>query len=185
MHSPSDGKTAQTRQPSTAVGVPAAGSEEPALADSLSKAERAVGWITAAAVFGVDRTMKILANAHVLHGGVGPIHLTLLHNAGAAGGSFAGHRVILTAVGILVSAALFLTWTRYRPRRTRTLFSVSWGLLFGAALGNTFDRAVYGYVTDMIHITGGRGIFNVADVCLQAGLVLLFIHVLLQPHQRK
>lgn len=135
-------------------------------------------------VFATDRTLKVLTNAGWLHGSLGWLQLIPLHNAGAMGGTFLHHRVLLSAVGILVVAALAFMWVRYRPQRWGWLYAVAWGLLFGAAVGNTFDRVVYGYVTDMFHLPGDRGIFNFADVSLQVGIVLMLLHVFLQPSSK-
>jgi signal peptidase II len=53
--------------------------------------------------------------------------------------------------------------------------AVGLGLLIGGALGNGYDRVVFGYVRDWI-LAFGRSAFNVADVTIAAGLGLLFTY---------
>ena len=46
-------------------------------------------------------------------------------------------------------------------------------------MGNLIDRAVFGYVTDMIKtIFMDFPVFNFADCCITVGVVLLVIYVL-------
>jgi signal peptidase II len=55
------------------------------------------------------------------------------------------------------------------------------GLCFiiGGGIGNIFDRVVHGSVTDFFHIQLGvlhTGIFNMADVSIVAGVLIIIIH---------
>jgi len=47
------------------------------------------------------------------------------------------------------------------------------GAVIGGGLGNLIDRVLYGYVVDFI-VLGPIPVFNVADVGITVGLVLLF-----------
>lgn len=50
--------------------------------------------------------------------------------------------------------------------------------IIGGGIGNIYDRLVYGSVTDFLHIDLGivqTGIFNIADVAVMAGVILLFL----------
>lgn len=51
--------------------------------------------------------------------------------------------------------------------------AVGLGLLIGGALGNGYDRIMLGFVRDWI-LAFGRSAFNMADVAIGAGLILLF-----------
>ncbi|MBP6945415.1 signal peptidase II [Patescibacteria group bacterium] len=51
--------------------------------------------------------------------------------------------------------------------------AIGLGLLIGGALGNGYDRIAFGFVRDWI-LAFGRSAFNVADIAIGAGLLLLF-----------
>ena len=58
--------------------------------------------------------------------------------------------------------------------------------LIGGGLGNIFDRALYGSVTDFLHIDFGlfqTGIFNMADVSVMVGVftILLYSYFFKKP----
>jgi signal peptidase II len=58
------------------------------------------------------------------------------------------------------------------------------GLCFiiGGGFGNVFDRALYGSVTDFLHINFvifHTGIFNLADVSIMTGVFILFLEIIL------
>lgn len=75
--------------------------------------------------------------------------------------------VVLSVVVIVVATAL---WMR-QSAHSRT-HAVGFGLFLGGALGNLIDRVAHGYVIDYLNIATGS--FNLADVAIIAGLLLLF-----------
>lgn len=57
-----------------------------------------------------------------------------------------------------------------------------WGISFviGGGLGNLADRLIYGSVTDFVHVDYyfvKTGIFNLADVSIMVGMILLLIQL--------
>ena len=57
---------------------------------------------------------------------------------------------------------------------------LSLSLLLAGAVGNLIDRAFLGFVTDMFQTTFMNfAVFNVADICVVAGGILMVIYVLL------
>lgn len=91
---------------------------------------------------------------------------------GEAGGwqifAFAAIAVVITLV------CLYFLWRNAR----RPLFASSMALVIAGALGNLWDRLVYGYVTDFLdfHAFGWHWpAFNVADICICLGAVILVI----------
>ncbi len=59
--------------------------------------------------------------------------------------------------------------------QTRVL-AIALGLVIGGAIGNIYDRAVFGYVADFLQFHAGDwsfAIFNVADSCISIGAILL------------
>ncbi|MBW2458410.1 MAG: signal peptidase II [Deltaproteobacteria bacterium] len=79
-------------------------------------------------------------------------------------------RPILIALGCVGVTGLVVVWTR--RRRARWWEHTAYLLLVAGAVGNVGDRVVRGYVVDFIHLHHWP-IFNVADVLLVAGMVLL------------
>jgi signal peptidase II len=56
--------------------------------------------------------------------------------------------------------------------------------IIGGGIGNIFDRIIYGSVTDFLHISFAgmqTGIFNMADVSIMTGTVLVILSALLKP----
>lgn len=146
---------------------------------------KSVGAVLGILVFAADRTIKILTNAGQLSGRFGIVQIIPLHNYGAMGGSLPHHRILLTGIGLAVIAGLSVMWFRYAAGKYPALFYIGWGSLFGGALGNTFGRLFYGYVTDMFHLPNGSGVFNLADISLQLGILLMALHYVLQPRGKR
>ena len=87
---------------------------------------------------------------------------------------------ILLAV-TLVATALLILWL-WRSRGIVTAAAL--GLLIGGALGNAYDRFAYGAVVDFVYFhLGGFSwyIFNMADVAIVCGVVVLLLESLLRP----
>ena len=101
-------------------------------------------------------------------------NLTLQYNTGAAFSflSDAGgwQRYFFSAVAVLISAVL-VVWLFIMPREQR-LLALALGLVLGGALGNVWDRMVFGHVVDFISVHyAGRYFpaFNLADSAITLG----------------
>jgi len=71
--------------------------------------------------------------------------------------------------------------------QTRVL-SIAIGLVIGGAIGNIYDRAVFGYVADFFQFHVGDwsfAIFNVADSCITVGAALLIWDTFFGPKSEK
>ncbi|SEA47099.1 signal peptidase II [Pedobacter hartonius] len=56
--------------------------------------------------------------------------------------------------------------------------------VIGGGLGNLYDRLIYGSVTDFVHIdffVFKTGIFNLADVSIMVGMILILINLYVKP----
>lgn len=103
--------------------------------------------------------------------------LNYVQNTGAAFSSFDQYTMILAIVSLVVSILLILAiafkWVRH-PFGRFTLM-----LILAGAVGNLIDRFFMGYVTDMIQVLFIKfAVFNVADIFVVVGAVLLVIYVL-------
>ncbi len=122
-------------------------------------------------------SMDACDRLHVL----GHLQLVRLENAGSAFGLYQG-QAIWTAVAALGLLLIFI-YSRQFFQRGAVLI-VAAGLQAGGALGNLFDRLIYGRVTDWINL-GGSLAFNIADVALALGMVLALLVLLLPGRTEK
>ncbi len=79
---------------------------------------------------------------------------------------------ILASFAIVVTAALTLWLARIKHR----LMALSIGLIIGGAIGNIYDRIVFGAVADFfsLHAYGYYWyIFNIADIWIAFGVILM------------
>ena len=107
-------------------------------------------------------------------------NFTYVHNYGAAFSFLydAGgwQRYFLTIVALVVSG-LILWWLKQTDRK-QVLLPVAFAFILGGALGNVYDRMVYGYVIDFIDFYYGTyhwPAFNIADSAIFIGAALLII----------
>ena len=116
------------------------------------------------------------------------LHLTA--NTGAVFGLGKGGRWVFVLFSIVASTVIITVFARSRAR-SRVLHVVL-AMVLAGALGNLYDRLRFGVVRDMVLLFpgvklpfgwrwpgGAEGlypwIFNVADICLVAGLCVLVI----------
>ncbi|MDK2778737.1 MAG: signal peptidase II [Pseudomonadota bacterium] len=151
-------------------------------------------WL-AVAVFVVDIGTKLLAETLLTYGK--PVYLlpvldlTLLYNPGAAFSFLADQsgwqRWFFTAVSIGVSLMLII-WLKRLPRG-QVLLPSALALILGGAVGNLFDRLVYGHVVDFISVHWDKSYFpafNIADSAITVGAVMMALDVLREmKHEKK
>jgi signal peptidase II len=97
-------------------------------------------------------------------------------NPGIVWGLFQGIPEVFTVLAaVAVPLLLLLYWRTRDPGR---LFTISLGLILAGALGNLYDRLVYGRVRDFIDVyVINYPIFNVADSWICIGVTLLAWHL--------
>lgn len=135
------------------------------------------------AVLVLDRITKLWAVAHLSLGMSIPVvpflHLTLVHNHGAAFGLFVGLGPLLVLVRLVVSVGVFIVARRLPNANLALLLGL--GLVGAGAAGNLVDALAYGYVVDFLDIRVWP-VFNVADMAIVCGSVLLAWQLVL--HER-
>lgn len=100
-------------------------------------------------------------------------YLTLCHNDGAAWGMFSGNSFIII-IGTII--AIFLIYHFIYCFKSNTRNNIAFGLLYGGLAGNLTDRIVLGYVRDFLDVYIFKydfPVFNVADICIVLGVILL------------
>lgn len=106
----------------------------------------------------------------------GKLDLEAAVNLGAFNGWFGNLPGLLRAVSIIAVVVTFLIVAV--PARAGPMLVIALGLLAGGAVGNLYDRIVFGGVRDFIKFYHGDWVwpnFNVADsaICTGVGLLLL------------
>lgn len=131
----------------------------------------------AVVVVAVDQLTKTLALEHLADGPVDlfwTARLNLSFNSGAAFGVGKGVAPIIVGLGLVMVVALLGLW---KLAAEHWVAAVALGLLFGGAMGNLTDRLVRdhgGAVVDFIDFQWWP-IFNVADIGISCGAVLLIL----------
>jgi signal peptidase II len=150
---------------------------------SVERAARqpASNWLTmlllALAVASIDQALKESVRA-VFEPGEG-VHLygsySIQHvqNTGVAGGGFQGNALPLTVLALMAMMGLYDVLARRGHGRMSLV--IGFGLLIGGGLGNLFDRARLGLVTDFIR--NGPNAFNLADVAIFVGGVTILVAI--------
>ncbi|MEP7105693.1 MAG: signal peptidase II [Chloroflexota bacterium] len=138
--------------------------------------------LVAAAVFVLDRVTKGLVNASVPQGSEvnvvpGLVWIANYRNAGAAFGLVPAASLLFLVASIVVAVALVVYVAR-NPGHPLT--EALLGLILGGTLGNGYDRAFHGSVTDFIALHWWP-VFNVADAAISVGVALLLASYLLRP----
>lgn len=127
-----------------------------------------------------DQAVKALLNGYAQGTVVtsilfGLIDIRIVHNTGAAWGIFAGNPDLLGAVSLAVCVLLlaYFIWDR---ASIPLMQIIGIALVIAGGLGNAIDRFVQGYVLDYLSTTFmDFPVFNIADIGVTCGVVLLFI----------
>lgn len=147
----------------------------------MSAAARAWGLAggLCALVVAADQAAKAKVEADLVPGEMvdvlGPLKLTLAHNTGVAFGLAGGAGIGLVLVTLGALALIAYLFSR-KPERPGMWVAV--GLLAGGAVGNLVDRIRADAVTDYVDV-GSWPPFNLADVAITSGVVLLVLLYLL------
>ena len=141
---------------------------------------------TAVTVIVLDQVTKALArSALALNDAVpvvdGVFWLTRVHNTGAAFGILRGQQWLLVGVATVVLAAI--TWVMFRVPLRSALVRTGLALVAGGTVGNLIDRVALGGVTDFFDL-GWFPVFNVADIALDVGVVLIVVWLLFDHEHR-
>lgn len=112
--------------------------------------------------------------------------ITFVKNEGAAFSIFSGNRFFL--IGITITA-LIIIYISCLKNKTFSNFSIwVYSLLIGGILGNLLDRIIYGYVIDYLDVqiyNYDFPIFNLADICIVVGCMLLAIDIIKEDIWKK
>jgi signal peptidase II len=113
------------------------------------------------------------------------LELHTSHNTGALWGFGAGlpYSSQIFAGLSVIAAVVICFWLFFLRAAASIVLTVALGLIMAGALGNCYDRLVFGYVRDFVHfhvdaIGFDCAIFNFADNMLVAGALTLVLFAL-------
>ncbi|MBN7772103.1 signal peptidase II [Clostridium aminobutyricum] len=134
--------------------------------------------ILAAVIF--DQAVKFAIRTNMdLHSSIavidGIFHITYIQNTGAAFSILSGHTYGLIMITLLITAGI-LTYLYKLRKSGHWLLMSSLSLIVAGGIGNIIDRLMLGYVVDFFDLRVWP-IFNVADVYVCTGCVLLILYV--------
>jgi signal peptidase II len=102
----------------------------------------------------------------------GVFHFTYVRNTGAAFSFFTGGAFWLRWLSLIVSAGIIIFIIRVPKIRISEQLGL--GFILAGALGNGIDRFLFGYVVDFLDVRLiNFPVFNIADACINIGLVFL------------
>lgn len=106
------------------------------------------------------------------------LEFVYVKNTGAAFSLFDNFTWLLGIFSITFCVAVVIYWIKTKPQNK--LLCLSMTLLFSGALGNAIDRIFRQYVVDFIKTSFiDFPVFNVADIAITTGAVLLIIYIII------
>lgn len=151
--------------------------------------------IVAVLLVGLDQVTKYLALMQLKPVGSvtfveGFMDFTFVENRGVAFGMFSGQKwFILLLTGIIVAVMIYY-FVRLPHSRQYQWVRGAMVLVLAGAVGNMIDRIFRGYVVDFFEFTFfDWPVFNVADIYVVVGVILLAILILFvikeEPKEKK
>ena len=132
-----------------------------------------VPYILILAAFAADRLTKWWAANYLADHKVTALNDYLVlyptYNRGIAFGLFQGIGHIVGWLSIIVVIGLFIYMIRVP--RSLWLMRIGLALIIGGAMGNLIDRVTVGEVLDFIQTPLQPGVFNVADLMINVGVI--------------
>ena len=143
--------------------------------------------------FAADQVTKYIVRQNSLELSEKPLRLlgnvlkiTYVENPGMAFGIRVDNVLLFMVLSVLASLGILLYLFTHRNEGMAVKGSLA--LILGGAFGNLIDRLIYKKVADFIDIGFGNlrwWTFNVADMAVVIGMVILFVSVFLQDKRQK
>ncbi|HEX3011533.1 MAG TPA: signal peptidase II [Syntrophomonadaceae bacterium] len=136
-------------------------------------------WLSLIVVFFADQITKYYVMTYYTIGQSKPfidhiLNITYVQNPGAAFSMLAGKSWISLVCAVIVMGTIVYYICKYKPGSSIQFFL---GIMAGGALGNFIDRCLFNYVRDFFDL-GWFPVFNVADIGIVCGGILLVVHLL-------
>jgi signal peptidase II len=152
-------------------------------------------WALALILFIVDWVTKQAIESNLFYGQEIPVlpffDLTLRYNTGAAFSFLAEaggwQRWFFSVIALAVVVGI--SWRLIRISNTNRLESLALSFVLGGAIGNLYDRLMYGHVVDFLQLHWQQSwyfpAFNVADSAITIGVVLMLLESVVTKKQEE
>lgn len=146
---------------------------------------------------GLDQFSKVQVREKIVPGSrtelIGPqLQLMNVENSGAFLGMGSDSSPAVKLIFLLIIPAIVLTIVLYYVVTNNMLDKksiVGFSCIAGGGIANVYDRFMYGSVTDFLFMDFGgvfkTGVFNIADLSVTTGMVLLLISSFLNRPSKK
>lgn len=104
------------------------------------------------------------------------LNLIYVKNEGAAFSMLSGYRIALIIISSLAIILGIYAITRLYRNNKIIILAVS--MVIAGGIGNLIDRIFFGFVTDMISLSFFPPVFNVADISVTIGCIILIIYII-------
>ncbi|OON97068.1 MAG: signal peptidase II [Epulopiscium sp. Nele67-Bin005] len=101
-------------------------------------------------------------------------HLAYVENRGAAFGIMQNRQTLFIIITLAVLGGILWQWKQIPDNKSGKAMKIALILIVSGAIGNLIDRIILGYVVDMFYfVLIDFPVFNVADICVVCGTILL------------
>ncbi|WP_300355986.1 signal peptidase II [Fusobacterium sp.] len=141
--------------------------------------------VTIALLIFIDQIVKFLVDRHMIFGDTIPVigdffHITYVQNRGIAFGIFQG-KVDIISIATVIAIILIIVYFLKNVKKFNFFERTAYLFIISGAVGNMIDRLLRGYVVDMIDFRGiWSFVFNIADVYINLGVILLLLDLLVK-----
>ena len=142
-------------------------------------------WIMIVVLIFIDQLVKILIDRNMFFGESIPLigdffHITYVQNRGIAFGIFQG-KVDLISIATVIAIIGIIVYFLKNVKKSNLFERMAYIFIISGAIGNMIDRLTRGYVVDMIDFRGiWSFVFNIADVYINLGVILLLLDLLIK-----
>jgi len=139
---------------------------------------KGIGILIVFTILSLDQLSKFIVSKYLSAGQSVPIvknilHLTLVHNTGAAFGIFKNQTFVFIIISLIALPAIYFNFkAKAAGQGQDKLTRLALLLVISGAIGNLIDRIAWGYVIDFIDLRIWP-VFNAADSAITIGAVLL------------
>lgn len=130
----------------------------------------------------IDQILKYMVSKAMINKTIVPNLLSFIYlkNKGVAFSALSNHRIfIIIASIILLGILIYYAKNDKFLKDENVNVSLGYGLLFGGIIGNLIDRIIRGYVVDFISlklIVYNFPVFNIADLAITCGVIIILIY---------
>lgn len=129
-----------------------------------------------------DQVLKAFVRGNIDFGSIhtfipGVLSITNIDNTGGAWSILSGNMIFFYLVTII--AVIILLTLIFKAKKNALFYRSGLILLLAGTIGNAIDRFTNQAVTDMFHVDFMNfAIFNLADVYITFGVIIIIIHLL-------